>query len=197
LQTGPANAMAQILGGTFRMGSDAHYPEERPAHDVTVDGFGIDRRAVTSADFAALRVATGYVTFAERPLDPALYPGVRPELLTRPSRPVRPRDRHDWREYVPRADGQHPEGLGSTLAGRESEPVAHVAYEDAAAYAAWAGEDLPTEADREFAARGRPDGAANGPTRWPRISTARAREWLWHGPTGSRVRAAFMPRFTT
>jgi sulfatase modifying factor 1 len=186
--------MAQILGGTFRTGSDALYPEERPAHDVTVDGFGIDRRAVTSADFAALRVTTGCVTFAERPLDPVPYPGARPELLTRPSRP---RDRHDWRECVPRADWQHPEGLGSTLAGRESDPVLHVAYEDAAAYAVWAGEDLPTEADRRFAARGRLGGAANGPSRWPHISTARAREWLWHGLTGSRVRAAFMPRSTT
>jgi sulfatase modifying factor 1 len=197
VQTGPAEGMAQSFGGTFRMGSDAHYPEERPAHDVTVDGFGIDRCAVTSADFAALRVATGYVTFAERPLGPELYLGARPEPLTPPSRPVRRRDRHDWREYVPRADWQHPEGLGSTLAGRESEPVAHVASDDVAAYAAWAGEDLPTEADREFAARGRLESPINGPGRWPRISTAYAREWLLRGPSRPTARATFMPRSTT
>jgi formylglycine-generating enzyme required for sulfatase activity len=74
--------MVRIGGGTFRMGSDVHYPEERPAHDVTVDSFWIDQHAVTNADFAAFVSATGYITFAERPLDPALYPGAKPELLT-------------------------------------------------------------------------------------------------------------------
>ena len=74
-------SMAQIACGTFRMGSDAHYPEERPAHSVTVDGFWIDRYAVTNADFAVFVAATGYLTFAERPLDPALYPGADPDLL--------------------------------------------------------------------------------------------------------------------
>ena len=132
--------MARIAAGRFRMGSDVHYPEERPAHSVTVDAFLIDRQAVTNADFATFVAATGYVTFTERPLDPTLYPGARPELLTpgravfrMPGRPVRPRDLRDWREYVPGADWRHPEGLGSTMAGREFEPVIHVAYEDAAA----------------------------------------------------------------
>jgi formylglycine-generating enzyme required for sulfatase activity len=91
--------MARIASGTFRMGSDVHYPEERPAHRVTVDAFWIGRHAVTNADFATFVAATGYVTFTERPLDPALNPGARPELLTPgcavfrvPGRPARPRD---------------------------------------------------------------------------------------------------------
>ena len=81
IPTRATDGMAQIAGGTFRMGSDVHYPEERPAHRVTVHGFWIDRHAVTNADFAEFVTATGYVTFAERRLDPALYPGARPELL--------------------------------------------------------------------------------------------------------------------
>jgi formylglycine-generating enzyme required for sulfatase activity len=76
MHIGQSDGMVNITGGTFRMGSDKHYPEERPAHIVTVDGFWMDRYAVTNAGFAAFVAATGYVTFAERPLDPALYPGV-------------------------------------------------------------------------------------------------------------------------
>jgi formylglycine-generating enzyme required for sulfatase activity len=95
--------MIQIQGGTFRMGPDDHYPEERTAHDVALDGFWIDRYAVTNAAFAVFVTATGYVTFAERPLDATFYPGARPELLRpgsavfrRPNRPMRPRDLRDW-----------------------------------------------------------------------------------------------------
>jgi formylglycine-generating enzyme required for sulfatase activity len=103
VQTRSSDDMARIAGGTFHMGSDVHYPEEGPAHRVTVDNFWIDRHAVTNADFAAFVAATGYETFAERPLDSAFYPGARPELLTpgsavfrMPGRPVRQRDLRDW-----------------------------------------------------------------------------------------------------
>ena len=81
MQARVTDGMVQIAGGTFRMGSHVHYPEERPAHSVSVDDFWIDRHAVTNADFAGFVASTGYVTFAERPLDPALYPGARLELL--------------------------------------------------------------------------------------------------------------------
>jgi formylglycine-generating enzyme required for sulfatase activity len=158
--------MVWIPGGTFLMGSDRHYPEEAPAHRVTVDGFWMDRTTVTNEAFAAFVAATHYVTLAERPLDPADYPGAAPALLVpssvvfrKSSGPVDLRDPRNWWTYVPGADWRHPQGPASRIDGLGTHPVVQIAYEDAEAYAAWIGKALPTEAEWERAARGGLDGA--------------------------------------
>jgi formylglycine-generating enzyme len=163
--TGPAG-MVLVPGGTFAMGSDAFYPEERPVHSVTVDAFWMDRAPVTVAAFRRFVKATGYVTVAERPLHPADYPDADPDLLVpgslvfQPTRgPVDLRDVSNWWHYVPGARWDRPEGPGTDTYIRARHPVVHVAHEDAEAYAAWAGKALPTEAEWERAARGGLDGA--------------------------------------
>jgi formylglycine-generating enzyme required for sulfatase activity len=148
------------------MGSDKAYPEEAPAHRVTLDGFWMDEHTVTNKDFARFVQRTRYVTVAERRPDPADYPGAKPELLepsscvfVMPAHRVSLEDPYNWWKYVPGTDWRHPQGPGSSVRKLPDHPVVHVAWEDVDAYAASVGKTLPTEAEWEFAARGGLDGA--------------------------------------
>ena len=157
----PAPGMAWVPGGTFWMGADDQYPEEAPAHQVTVDGFWMDTQQVTTAEFGRFVADTGWVTTAETPPRAEDYPGVPTEMLRvgsgvfkQPPGPVDLRNAGNWWDYVEGADWRHPWGPDDNGVDRSRFPVTHVTFADARAYAEWAGKALPTEAQWEFAARG-------------------------------------------
>ena len=163
--TSSSDDLLWIPGGTFTMGSDTHYPEEAPTRDVDVSGFWLQRTTVTTSQFATFVDATGYVTVAERPLDPDQFPGAPVENLvpgsmvfTPTTGPVDLRHLSQWWTWTPGASWRHPMGSGREQTERADHPVVHIAFEDAEAYCAWRGATLPSEAEWELAARGGLDG---------------------------------------
>lgn len=190
--------MVWIPGGEFTMGGDDRLarPDESPKHRVRVTGFWMDVTEVTNDQFAEFAKATGYKTIAERPVDweilkKQVAPGtpkppdemLQPGSLvfTPPNHPVDTRDYFQWWTWTNGANWRHPKGPGSSIEGRGEEPVVHIAYVDAVAYCAWAGKRLPTEAEREFAARGGLDGKVNEWGDEP-VDPKRCNIWQGHFP---------------
>jgi len=175
-----------VPAGRFPFG-DRVYPEEQPITDVTVAGFWMDRTEVTNDQFAEFVNATGHVTVAERPVDAQAHPGLPAAMrepgavvFVNPVRGVATASPTDWWRYTPGASWRHPQGPGSSIAGRGTYPVVAVAYEDAMAYARWKGRSLPTEIQWEWAARGG-QGAGGGPEHQDGDGAQPAQANTWQG----------------
>ncbi len=183
LPDGSAVEMVEVPGGRFRMGSVDFYPEEAPVHEREVAERLVCATPVTVAQFRAFVEATGHLTTAEKPADPALYPGASPEdlapgslVFTPPDHPVPLDDVRGWWSLVPGAQWRHPGGPGTSA--EDDHPVTHVSHHDAAAFASWAGLAVPTEAAWEHAARGGLDGATYA---WGEETDRHLRVNSWHG----------------
>lgn len=183
-----ASVMARIPAGSYRIGSDRFYPEEAPSRPVQIQAFQIDVTPVTNAHFAAFVEATGYLTVAEQPPDPRLYPNLTPDqrlpasAVFQPPPPMVDRSQPKaWWALLPGANWRHPQGPASTLDQMEHHPVVHVAYADALAYAHWAGKRLPSAVEWEIAARG---GLVDADFAWGQEPNPDGR-WMattWQGP---------------
>ena len=180
--------MVQIPAGEYRVGSDSFYPEEAPVRSIHVGAFALDVAPVTNAEFARFVADTGYQTVSEKPPDPALYPNLAPEeqcpesaVFIPPPPSVDRSQPLAWWALVAGADWRHPQGPQSSIDDQMDHPVVHVAYEDALAYAAWAGKRLPTADEWEVAARG---GLVEQDYAWGSEMTPNG-QWLanvWQGP---------------
>ncbi len=153
--------LVDVPAGAFLMGSDGFYPDEGPVRETEVAGFRLERHPVTNRQWAAFVEATGYVTVAEQPPDPRDFPGADPAQLvpgglvfTPTPGPVSLTDWSRWWRWQPGASWRRPGGPGTDLGGRRDHPVVLVSFHDASAYARWAGRDLPTEVEFEYASRG-------------------------------------------
>ena len=182
------DGMVAIPAGDYQVGSDRFYPEESPVRQVSIDSFEIDLAPVTNAEFQQFVDATGYQTVSERPPDPTLYPDLPPDeqipesVVFVPPPPTVDRSQPlSWWALIAGADWRHPQGPDTSLDGLMQHPVVHVAFEDALAYADWAGKRLPSADEWEIAARG---GLVDQDYAWGSEKTPEGR-WLanvWQGP---------------